>query len=126
MEIYTYGCYDNADDINLWHRWYRDNPNYQGTHDSIFGILEQQPFWAPPHTKSLKNGNGLIEICLNGNVQWRIFGFWGTVRKQFIVVAIGYHKGRVYFPKDVIKTAKKRMKQIQADNRGAKNCERPT
>lgn len=125
MDLYTYRCYVEGQEPNLWQRWYSQNPAFQGTHDSIFEILEQQDQWGQPYTKKLKNCDGLIEVCLNGNIQWRIFGFWGSKRKEFIVVAVGNHKQNVYTPRNILKTAKSIMNKIRAGNLGAKTCERP-
>ena len=125
MELYTYQCYDDGCQVNLWQRWYNENADFQGTHDSIFGILEQQQQWAKPHTKMIKNGGGLIEVCLNGQIQWRIFGYWGSSRRrQFIVVAVGNHKQKVYSPKGILKTAQKRMNDIKSGKKGTVDCER--
>lgn len=121
--MWTYRCYDDGKQPNLWRRWYDSNPDYQGTHDSIFDILEQQQQWKMPWTRPL--GDGLIEVRLHGKVQYRILGYYGDARKEFIVVGTCSHKGNVYTPKDAIKVAKKAMNDIKGGRANAIQCSRP-
>lgn len=124
MVLWTYKCYDDGGELNLWQRWYIQNPTYQGSHDGIFDIIEQQTAWTNTiYTKPL--GNDLIEVRLSGPRQWRIFGFYGSKRREFVIVATGFHKDQVYEPKDIKKTAVKIIKAIKSGNMEAKDCERP-
>jgi Phage derived protein Gp49-like (DUF891) len=116
-------CYDDGKTRNLWRQWYDDTPACQGSHDSTFRIIEQLTMWRGPHARKLSNG--VIEIKLTGGVEWRIFGLYGKAQQVFIVVAIGYHKGKVYTPKGILKTAKKRMKEVESNPGKAVSCERP-
>lgn len=125
MVLWSFKCYVDGQDPNLWQRWYDDNIEYQGTHDAIFEIIEQQTAWTnTTYTKTL--GDDLIEVRLNGPVKWRIFGFFGEKRREFVVVATGNHKQNVYVPKDVKKTAVKIIKAIKAGTGKTKDCERPS
>lgn len=125
MVLWTYKCYDDGHMPNLWQRWYGENTAYQGTHDGVFDIIEQQEAWINPYyTKAL--GSDLVEVRLSGTVQWRIFGFYGAKRRQFVVVTTGNHKENVYDPRDVKKTAIKIINAIKSGTKEAKDCERPT
>ncbi|MER9248921.1 hypothetical protein [Mesorhizobium sp. M0590] len=77
-----------------------------------------------PYSKVLEDG--LVEVRLNGLVKWRIFGFFDrTVRREFVVVAIGNHKQNVYTPKGVLSSAYYLKKEIEAGREKADRCERP-
>ena len=125
--MWNYRCYDDGQSPCLWKRWYANDADKaaQGSHDSVFGILEQQLQWREPYAKLLDKNNGIIEVRLSGRVQWRILGFYGDERCVFVVVAICYHKEKVYTPRDVIKTARRRKAEIQIDLGKALVCERP-
>lgn len=123
--MWTYRCYNDSSAPNLWRNWYDNNPDYQGSHDSVFGMLEQQDQWREPHAKILDKNNGIIEVRLTGIVRHRVLGFYGSVRREFIVVATCHHKGEVYTPKNIRKTAAERRKRIEADIGEAPSCERP-
>ena len=125
--MWTYKCYVTNDSPNLWAKWYEQNPSEQGRHDAVFEALEQIAPWREPYAKALKGSHlaGIIEVRLRGTRQWRIFGFYGEQRQEFILVAIGYHKGSVYSPKDALETAKRRMEEIRRDGSNAKECNRP-
>ena len=127
MEHWTYQCYVDRPQGNLWTDWYKDNPSAQGAHDAAFDQLEQLEAWREPNAKHSENGDGLIEVQFKaGGVQWRIFGFYRRgVRRCFVVVAIGNHKGRVYQPKTVIGSAKQIMKDMGQGTKSAQDCERP-
>lgn len=122
--MWTFSCYDAGTEPNLWREWYDDNPACQGSHDSVFDILEQRAPWAEPHAKKL--GDDVIEVRLSGSdrTEWRIFGCYHG-KLHFVVVAIGFHKGRVYSPKDIKNTAQKRVAGIKSGAIGIKACERP-
>lgn len=125
MVNWTYKCYNNGKPINLWQQWYDDSSmTVRAKHDATFEILEPKTVWTMPKAKSLRNG--LIEVRLTGDVAWRIFGFYGKQKRhEFIVVAVGNHKDRVYHPQKIIDTAKKRKEEINSNPAKAKSCERP-
>ena len=124
MAISTYRCYDDRSVPNLWAKWHDgQSGRCKGTHSTVFDFIEQVEILGPPHTKKIKSGDGVVEVIIKAELQWRIFGF--RTGNVFTVVAIGYHKGRVYTPRDVLKTAKKRMNLIKSGKAEAKNCERP-
>ena len=88
-------------------------------------MLEARAQWRMPWSRVLINEDKLLEVRFDaGNVEWRVFGFHqpGFV---FVVAAVGSHKGKTYDPKGVLAEARKRMKEILANQAKAKNCERP-
>lgn len=123
MVIWTYRCYDDGNKPNLWQRWYDSNPNYQGKHDSVFRIIEHHDQWREPYTKILKDG--LVEVRITGDVQWRIFGFFSKTRREFIVVSTGYHKGQIYDPRNIIKKSIVIKNDIKSGIKKAISCGRP-
>lgn len=96
-------------------------------HDAAFQFLEANVEWSEPQYKRLRNYDGLGEVRLQGKVAWRVFGFRRTEDniREFIVLAVGNHKQQVYRPKNVLKTATRRMKEVQNDPKKAEYCERP-
>ena len=127
---WTYQCYVTSDVPNLWEAWYDAHPRAQGRHDAAFDILDELDAWneARGIVDKLegKDKDGIIEVRFKvDNVQWRIFGFYGKARREFIVVHVGNHKGNTYTPKKVLDTAASRMKEVNADASRAKKCDRP-
>ena len=123
MANWTYRCYDDGKSPTLWHRWFSKNENCQGAHDSTFRILEQQESWIGPNWKRLGPGIGEVKVTA-GNVEWRIVGFIrGT--QEFVVVAIGYHKQRVYTPRNLLDDARKLANACKKDITLAPVCARP-
>lgn len=123
MGSWTFRCYDDGKSPNLWQKWYDDNPAARGAHDATLDIIVQQAVWRGPNTKAFDDK---VEIKFKGgNVQHRIFGFYGGTKQQFIITAVGYHKDKVYHPKDILKTCTKRRKEIEGDPQKAKECVRP-
>jgi hypothetical protein len=123
MANWAYRCYIDGKSPNLWRRWYDAHPDCQGSHDSVFRILDTLTPWREPQAKKLSSG--VIEVRLSGTLEWRVFGFYGTKQKEFVVVSIASKKGAVYTPKDALKTAEKLMKLCQADSGKAGHCECP-
>jgi len=70
-------------------------------------------------------GKDLIEVRLSGRVMWRILGFYGSERRQFVVVGACNHKGKVYEPKEALNTARRMIKEIKAGKKVTVPCERP-
>lgn len=128
MANWTYRCYDDGKEPNLWQRWYESRPLVQGAHDNAFETLESEPIWKGGHIRKLVNANGVHEVKFKGNDkrEWRVFGFFDNrIRQQFIVVEIGYHKKQNYTPRGVIKKAINRKKEIENGDAEAIRCERP-
>jgi hypothetical protein len=123
--MWKYRCYDDGGKPDLWKRWYDDHKDVQGSHDSVFDALESMVSWRKPWTDFIDKKARIIEVRLSGDVEWRVFGFHGGAQREFIVLGTGYHKGRVYTPANVRKTAIKRKQEIEADPGKAKFCERP-
>ena len=73
--MWTYRCYDNERPINLWQKWYDDNPDFQGSHDAIFRLLEQRETWGGlTCVDFLDKKERVIEVRLTGKVKHRILG----------------------------------------------------
>ena len=94
----------------------------KGKHETVFDILEARQIWTTPYSKKL--GDGLVEIRIRGEIQHRILGYFSP-EKGFTILLICTHKGRVYSPRDAIKTARKRMKLITEGKANAFICKRP-
>jgi hypothetical protein len=123
MAKWTFRCYDDGRSPDLWRRWFDSHPECQAKHDSVLDILEQRDVWTEPYVKTLRAG-GLVEIRIVGGVQWRIFGYYSGL-KSFTVVATGNHKGSVYSPRDILKTASKIIRDIKSGEKGSIPCVRP-
>jgi hypothetical protein len=125
--MWKYRCYDDGGgEPNLWKRWYDATPDVPGSHDSVFEGLETMVNWREPWTKFFDKEARIIEVRLSGDVEWRVFGFHSGARQEFVVLGVGYHKGKVYTPHDIRKTLIKRKKEIEADPGKAVPCARPT
>jgi hypothetical protein len=123
--MWTYRCYNDGGEPNLWQRWYEANPDYQGTHDSIFEMLESRVNWGPPHAEFLDTENRIIEVRLTGKVKYRILGFYGEVRGEFVVLGTCFHKQNVYTPPSIRDTVVVRKNEIQSNQGRAVACVRP-
>lgn len=125
--MWSYRCYDDGQATTLWQRWYDATPAAQGSHTSVFDILEQQVQWRPPWTKLVGKKKAIVEVRLSGadRIEWRVLGFYGSQRQEFVIVAICNHKGRVYDPPDILDTAIKRRNEILKDPTKAISCVRP-
>ena len=124
MATWTYQCYVDGKVQCIWQSWYAATPEAQGPHDAVFDIIEQAESWREPHTKTFDD---IVEIIFKaGGRQWRVFGFYGKgVKQRFVIVGFGYHKGKNYTPKDILKTCAKRRKEIEDDSSKARDCSRP-
>ncbi len=127
MAIWTYRCYeDGKGTSNLWQRWYDATPGFQGKHDAVFGIIEQQPVWDDPgYTKVI--GGVVVEVRMRGSPKWRVWGYYGEARREFVVTQVAWHKDKKYGPdKDPIATTKVRKKQVEQGMANAPVCRRPS
>jgi hypothetical protein len=125
MAMWVYRCYNDGNSPHLWKGWYDGHAAYRGTHDAIFDILEQQVAWKEPWAKFFDKPNRIIEVRLTGDVKYRILGFYGQARMEFIVLGICSHKQRVYDPPDIRKTAVRRKSEIEKNPAKALRCVRP-
>lgn len=124
MALWTYRCYDDGGAPNLWTRWYDQHPEMQGSHDSVFRMLEAQPQWNNTvYTKTLPGK--VIEVRLSGPIQWRVMGHYGNAQREFVVTDIGYHKGARDTPKGLKGNAALHRKLIKAGAANAHVCNRP-
>ena len=123
--MWTYRCYDDGEEPNLWQRWYESNREFNGTHDAVFRALESMTAWDEPYTKYLDKKNRIVEVRLTGSPKHRILGCYSGRRYEFIILGTCIHKQRVYTPKDIQKTVAKRKKEIEQDSERTKPCVRP-
>lgn len=80
----------------------------------------------PLLTKVLKgNGDGLIEVKIKTNVEWRVFGFGGPKGRSFTVTGIGSHKMQIYYPKEVIPKSNRIRQELESGKAKAVICDRP-
>jgi hypothetical protein len=123
--MWKYRCYDDGRRPNLWQRWYDSSPDFQGSHDSIFEMLESRNTWGPPHADFLDKENRIVEVRLTGKVKHRILGFYGEARGEFIVLGTCAHKQTVYTPRNIRETVVSRKTEIQKNPGRAHACVRP-
>jgi hypothetical protein len=124
--MWTYRCYDDGSQPNLWRCWFDSAPDCHGSHESVFKGLEQMDQWKKPWTDFFDKKNRIIEVRLVGNVEWRVFGFFSAAqRREFIVLATGFHKQKVYTPPKIRKTLVARKKEVEANLGKAPICVRP-
>lgn len=125
MAIWKFKCYEEKPGRNLWHEWYFGNPNAQSNHDAVLNLLVQQNSWKEPHVKAITSYKGIFEIRLrSSDVPWRICGFYEK-GYTFVVVKIGYHQGKKYYPKKLFDIAITRKTEIETGKAKAVNCEYP-
>ena len=126
MAHWTYRCYIDGGDPNLWQRGYDEQSKaYRARHDATFEFLEARQEWREPNCKYLSNCGGLLEIKFSSDgIQHRVFGFHDP-GFTFIVVGLGNHKQNVYAPKRILATSCLRMSEIREDKAKAKTCDRP-
>jgi len=113
---------------SLWAAWYvTQSDEVRAKHDTAFEFLEGRIYWSEPRYKKLVGHDGLGEVILKGKVAWRIFGFRQGAHsdREFLVMRIGNHKGKIYSPRKVIEQALKRMEEIKRDPSKSKTCVRP-
>jgi hypothetical protein len=123
--MWTYRCFDDGRQPNLWQRWYEENPGFQGSHDSVFEMLESRQVWGRPHADFLDKENRIVEVRLTGNPKHRILGFYGEMRGEFIILGTCIHKQRVYTPHGIRETVVDRKIEIQNNQGRAIGCVRP-
>jgi Phage derived protein Gp49-like (DUF891) len=116
--MWRYWWYGDLIGPDPWRAWYdAQDAQVRGKHDNVFRILESRSDWREPHAKKLDDG--MLEIILKGKVQHRLLGFcWPTANFEFIFVLPCTHKGVVYKPKNALKTARERKKELIAGSRG--------
>lgn len=122
---WTYARYP-ADDAD-WDRWYAQRGEaVRGKFEDVFETLEDNIHWRfTGHYRTIKNGDGLGEVRFHQEVQWRFLGFFGLDAQEFTITMICYHKEDDYEPRSALKTAKKRMQEIERRRVARIPCERP-
>lgn len=115
--MWTYWWYEDPNDPTPWQTWYSRQSNaVRGKHDSVFKFLENSPLWREPFAKQLSNG--VIEVRITGETQHRLLGFyWPREQFHFTFVLTCTHKGRVYDPKEALRTATERIRDIRNGTR---------
>lgn len=115
----------NGQRPNLWRRWYDEQSRrVKAKHDSVLRILTKLTVWGDPYFHGL-GGNGLEQIIIKTDVQWRIVGYRSEDLKEFTVVSVCYHKDRQYYPKDAEATAERIMNEIKEGTSERIPCEPP-
>jgi hypothetical protein len=91
----------------------------QAAFDQRLRFLSQSPpnLWRVPQTKQLDGeGDGLVEIRFKADgVQQRPLGFYGPGRMEFTLLSWATEKGDKFVPKDALKIAQERKKQIDGN-----------
>jgi len=111
-----------------WGDWYKaQDSRTKARHDVAFDYLEvRKPHeWRKPFSKKLKNSS-MWEICIHATINHRLIGFFGPRDGMFSIVMCCTHKEQVYTPKDAIKTAAARMKEVTLDSNKVVRCDRPS
>src|SRR5690348_8991488 len=115
--MWTFFCYDNGDEVNLWQAWYDGaSAAVQAAHDYALDFLEvreNHEWHNTPHFGELVPNKGIYEIRIPGSVKWRVAGYF-TPGRQFTVVLVCNHKQQVYSPRDAKKTCVKRKNGIES------------
>jgi hypothetical protein len=69
--------------------------------------------WNKPKARKLTGHDPLHEICYQANNRpTRALGYFQDGEKEFVIVLICYHKGKVYEPPEAFETAKRRIAEI--------------
>ena len=70
--------------------------------------------WQRPHYRELTGAcQGLGEIRVSAEVEWRLIGRRDTAEDSFTVLIICRHKDRNYDPRDALETAMRRWHEIE-------------
>lgn len=126
MALWSFRCYDDGGDPNLWQRWYDQHPEAQGRHDAVLRIIENQPVWNNEDYTDNMPGD-VVEIRVTGKVQWRVFGHYSKgERHVFVVNETGWHKGKQYKPRSVVKSSELRRIELEEGEANAVLCKRPS
>jgi len=122
--MWTFRCYDDGGDETLWRQWYDSaSGRSRGVHDRILEELEQLENWAvSPHVKRFVSHT--FEIRVMTDLQWRIAGCYEP-NHTFVILHIGYHKQRVYTPRDFKESVAIRFNAVKSDIKRAPICVRP-
>jgi hypothetical protein len=122
--MWQYWWYADPRGPDPWRTWYDlQDGQVKGRHDNVFRFLESRTDWTKPYAKKLDDG--LVEITLKARVQHRLLGFCWPERLHFTILLPCTHKGDVYDPKDALKTANVRMKQLTNGLEWKRCCVRP-
>lgn len=111
----SWSCYPDGTTPDLWTAWHQQqNPSVRAKHAVAMRFLTAG-HWKVPHYKPLQGGNytGLGEIIISAGVEWRLLGRRDIATDAYLVLIICNHKGRVYTPKNALKTAAARWKEVQ-------------
>ncbi len=121
IPIWKVFCYDTSETPNLWKVWYDGvDGRVRAAHDVAVDYLlqrEQHEWQKTPYFGPLVPKEGIYEIRIRGNVQWRLAGYFGPGQKEFTIVLACTHKQQIYDPPDAKETAVKRKKQIDKGER---------
>src|SRR5436190_1864870 len=117
MDGWTFFDYVNARGDNEIHLWLNSDAVPIGAKAKINArliTLQGFPIFPEQYFSAYKGWNDLYELrIVFGNVQYRPFGFYGPVRRQFCLLACGVEKGSV--PKSLLSIAEERRKLVITD-----------
>ncbi len=107
-------CYPTGDEPDLWAHWLaRQSKRAQAKHAVVMRFLSDG-HWQSPHWRALVGAyQGLGEIRIAADRQWRLIGRREEAENAFTLLMICYHKDKVYDPRDALETALRRWREIE-------------
>jgi hypothetical protein len=117
IAVTTWKCYVppgwSGGTESIWHDWFHEQaPQTQARHAVVLRFLESG-YWREPHFKRLTGKFvGFGEIRINSDKQFRLLGERNNSNDSFLFLLPCFHKDRIYTPKDALKTANRRFKEV--------------
>ena len=107
-------CYPTGDEPDLWARWFaQQSKRAQAKHATVMRFLSDG-HWQRPHYRELTGKpQGLGEIRVSTEVEWRLIGRRDEAEDSFTLLIICHHKGKVYTPTNALDTALARWREIE-------------
>lgn len=115
-------CYPTGDEADLWACWFaQQSKRAQAKHATVMRFLSAG-HWKAPHYRDLVGEHqGLGEIKISAEVEWRLIGRRDQQEDSFTLLIICHHKGKVYTPTNALDTALARWRKVEI---GLKRIER--
>ncbi len=115
-------CYPTGDEADLWAHWFaQQRKRAQARHATVMRFLSAG-HWKAPHYRDLVGEHqGLGEIKISAEVEWRLIGRRDQQEDSFTLLIICHHKGKVYTPTNALDTALARWRKVEI---GLKRIER--
>lgn len=110
----TWYCYPTGDKPDLWEHWFGcQSRKVQAKHAVAMRFLSDG-YWKRPHYRDLAGQHqGLGEIKVSAEVEWRLIGRRDKKQDSFTVLVICFHKDKNYTPRDALDTALRRWGEIE-------------